>query len=467
LTRPETKRSARARWLISGGVAAVDRALRAGASRSSSRSGLAVATALAAIAWWTQVLVPALTEHGGPVRAWDLSALLVGAKVLAGQGAAGLYEHNATFYNAADGKTFADAAAALGFDGVPTPFVQAPLVAWLARPLTALSYLAVVRGCMALNVVSAVVGVVVCIELYAPSVWRSRLAVISVVGACAFFEPIRYAVYLGQTTPVIFLLAMLALRVARRRRDAWAGGLLALPAFIKLTPLALAIPWLVRRRVKALATLAVGLMALGAASVTATSLKLNLDYVARIRQIGSITLVAYNNQSFIGTLARQGMSLDDVSKWRMITPSPAERIAAGAAVLTVLALFVRRRRTACSPLSDPFVQDGASFLLLLLAPTISWTHYFVFLIPLAMVTFRALRLRGMDARLAAVLGLGPLVLCVRPLIPAQDEPLLLTPHTFVAGPTVAAACYLVVLLVVHARTFSAASDRLAPSGVAQ
>src|SRR5258708_37377774 len=78
---------------------------------------------------------------------FDLSALVVGARVLRDGGRANLYDHNERYYNIADTPVFEQAAHELGFVGyAPTAFVHPPLLAAVAEPLADLPFRTAVRA---------------------------------------------------------------------------------------------------------------------------------------------------------------------------------------------------------------------------------------------------------------------------------------------------------------------------------
>jgi hypothetical protein len=79
--------------------------------------------------------------------------------------------------------------------------------------------------------------------------------------------------------------------------------------------------------------------------------------------------------------------------------------------------------------------EALGFLAILLAPNIAWTHYFVFLLPVAAVLVAQHR-AGSWAPIA--LGAVAIALCCRPVLAAQDRLPSTASLLLVSMPTIAA-----------------------------
>jgi alpha-1,2-mannosyltransferase len=392
--------------------------------------------------WVALDVAPAWNEP-----AFDLSALVVGAEVTQEGGFAHLYDHDPAIYNEARSAAFTRAARSLGFDEIPTAFVHTPLVAVAARPLTWLPYPLVARTWLVAAALATLFVLFASARVFAPSLASPSAAAI-VLALLLAFEPIRYALALGQTTPFIVALMLGALWSARSERPALAGVLLALPAFIKLTPILLVVPWVVERRWRALSSLAIALAALTCASFVVAGVGPNLEYARRVSEIGRATLVAYNNQSLPALLERLGRPGIEITRWHTIALSPATRTLVGASVAAMIAGGVwavwgappeRRERVTCA----------IAFVVMLLAPTIAWTHYFVLLVPAGALGWE-LAPAARSPRAVRGVVLAALALCSRPLLLDQVHQLR-GPVTILIGPTIAALLvYATVVIVARA-----------------
>ncbi len=349
------------------------------------------------------VLGAARVGWNGP--AYDLSALVVGAEVLRVRPSS-LYEHDATFYNLTGSDEYRNAASRLGFQGESTPFVHPPLVAWVARPLTSIPFHITKRLWLIGAVAALLAGLALLGRVLAPS--RDALkATAAVMSVMCVFEPTLYAFWLGQTTPFIFLLVALAFSLGDKRPHV-GGVCLGVATFVKLTPVLLFLPWLATKKFRAIAAGCTSLALLGCASVFTCGIEVNSTYVHRIVEISKVTLTAYNNQSLTGVITRALSHDVRLFEWPNVAPAPIARIISPLfAMLGCVSIW----RTARSGRST--VAFALALVVVLLLPTISWTHYFLFLVPVALVVWRGLSELGLKRW--TWLGLAPLLLLVRPI----------------------------------------------------
>jgi hypothetical protein len=398
-----------------------------------------VALAAALGAWALLVAAP-----NGGAPGYDLAPVVVGAKVAAGGDFSSLYEHDPRLFNEANSPAMRRAAAELGFRRTPTPFVYPPLVAVLARPLVRFSFPVVVAGWLWIGAIATCVGVAIGARYFAPS-FRRPAAWAVVVVALGLFEPIRYGLWLGQTTPVTFLLVMLSLWLAERGRPVAAGLALSLPAFVKLTPLLFALAWAWRRDQRALVSLAGALACWSILSIAVCGVGPNLEYLGRLREIGATTVVAYNNHSLAALLSRPVQPAAEIYRWLMVTPPLPVQAAIGiAAAVMLLVTWLALRPLASAPRTR--AACGALAALGLLIPGIAWTHYFVLLVPVGIHLWEEAReVRGTAFYRVALAA--ALLLCSRPILPDQVDPRR-GPGLLLGGPTLAALIIwaLIVLL---------------------
>jgi Glycosyltransferase family 87 len=391
-------------------------------------------------------------------KAFDLSALVVGAAVVQRDGFSHLYEHDPALYNRATSPPFERAARELGFDDVPTPFVYAPLIAVLVEPLTSVPYRWVARAWCAASALCIALGLLLGIRYFAPELVRTPLAFAGLALALSLFEPIRYALWLGQTTPLVFLCVMFALVAAARDRPLFAGVALAVPVFVKLTPVLFVLPWLWRRRYRAAAALACALGALALGSVAVAGAGTNLTFVGRVRGIGRETVVAYNNQGLAALLERMHQPASEVMRWNIVPLSVATRLAVGACV-TVMVLGAGYALRHARDRDRERLAFAVVTTVVLLAPSMAWTHYSLFLLP-PLLGCVELALQAGRRWLGVSAGFGVLAMCSRPLLLDHIDHHR-GPVTVIVGPTIA-ALILYALAIAVARLRAPASKTGAP-----
>jgi hypothetical protein len=122
--------------------------------------------------------------------------------------------------------------------------------------------------------------------------------------------------------------------------------------------------------------------------------------------------------------------------------------------ITVSAVIVLKR-AAAKPDSLREFAEAFAFLSMLLVPNISWTHYFVFLLPVIAIVL-ARRAPGFMA--PVVLAGVAFVLCCRPfLLPQKYIPSTVQSAFAISLPTIAALALVGALLLVASRTAPARS----------
>ncbi|WP_437588255.1 glycosyltransferase family 87 protein [Sorangium sp. So ce1000] len=105
---------------------------------------------------------------------------------------------------------------------------------------------------------------------------------IAFIAFLAWALNLRNSVGMGQVNPLVLLFICAALALSIRRKDLPAGLALAVAAGIKVTPILLAVPWVVARRVRALAGLAAGLVALVLLSLPFGAAPAWLEFLRRL-----------------------------------------------------------------------------------------------------------------------------------------------------------------------------------------
>ena len=376
----------------------------------SPRSSTLLRAAIAAGAWI------ALLERGPAAQGYDLSALLLGARLLEQGHADVLYEHDPEWFNRG-GPAARSAARETGFRREPTPYLHAPLFAALARPLASRPFSDVLEGWNAAAAGALVAGA------FLSALWGLRRAPrplewLAITVVLVVSEPGPHALWLGQTTPFVFALTTGALCASER--GVLAGALLAVPAFLKLTPAVVVAGWALGRRWRAVVSFAAGMAALALLSVALAGVPVHRAYLARLEDLSDLVPTVQNNQSLAGALERLRLPEAEAGDWRRSKASPSTRAVAAAAALLGTAAVLRRARQA-GDLRERVVQAGA-LLAMLLLPGISWPHYFVFLIPAGIAAAVAARRNGWPPLWIAAALVAATALLTWPVFPNQVQP---------------------------------------------
>ncbi len=288
-----------------------------------------------------------------------------------------------------------------GVLGAPASFVNLPVVAWLFVPLTVLPLPEAGQLLLALNIAIVLVSLWLLQQrlahLGALARWAVTLAFVS-------SGPLMNALNLGQTTPLVLLLLLLAERHLHDGRHTYAGLCLGLACLIKIPPLLLLPYFALRRRWRVL-TAATSVLALAVAvSLAVYGGPLHRTYFdVVIRANAGTALAAHNCQSIDALLMRL---LSDVSLWSW-QPIPLGggirllhwTLLLALAAVTVWLLTSARERAA----ERTQLELGLVMCFALAVLPVSWVHYGAWLLPVFVAVGGGLRC--LPAAQARTLGL--------------------------------------------------------------
>ena len=161
----------------------------------------------------------------------------------------------------------------------------------------------------------------------------------------------------------------------------------------------------------------VGAVTLALTSVAVFGVELHGAYLSLLRTVGSQVVVGYNNHSLVAFLTRfSGIAPRDAFNWGPHPVIPWVRwtgIAGIALASLTIGIGLFRipviREDRWRPLAE-----AAAIIMMLLVPPLSWTHYFIFVIPLVLALIAATE---PTARRALAFPIAVIVLlCSRPLL---------------------------------------------------
>jgi len=338
---------------------------------------LQVAAVVAGLAVLAGYLLPRLGNPGAHWPLWDVRVYWCGGQ-RAAHGAA-LYAPGACYASF----TYPPFAAVLFSLGAGAP------EGWLAATITAGSIAALVVLCW--------------LSLGAARVRRRPEIVFTVAALAVWMVPVGYTLHLGEVN--LILASMVAADLLRRSDGGWWQGIATgLAAGIKLTPLIFIAYLLITRRVRAAATATAAFAATVAAGFVLLPAQSGVFWLGGVflnqKRIGNTANPA--NQALSGAVARLAGSLGAAWPWWL-----AAALLTGLAGLAVAAWAHRRGHrlagVCCCALTG------------LLVSPFSWTHHWVWVVPLlAGLAGTAWRRRspwyGLAAAAAAVVfsGLIPL-----------------------------------------------------------
>lgn len=221
--------------------------------------------------------------------------------------------------------------------------------------------------------------------------------------------PTRETILLGQVNFLTLALCLAALIASERKRLYLAGGLLAVAAWIKLTPALLLLYFVYHKRAWPVLTgFVLCALALGVWAVSAIGLSEILRYATQVLPLVGQSQLGVENKSFLALFDRLFRPNPLVTP---IVPWPALGVAAKAALVGGLLYFAYRlrRREINAPnrdakASDRFLYAGMLVLTLLCQPLLE-IHHLIFVFPaLAFLSGRTAGGLPAGAGLAALLA---------------------------------------------------------------
>ena len=304
------------------------------------------------------------------------------------------------------------------------PFTYTPLAAWVIAPLTWMSYQsATVLLIVATPLCAAVTAYAVLRRLaVAPRMARTLAPWLALIGVIAL-EPFPKTMEYAQVNAILMALVAVDLFLVPDR-SRWRGALSGLAAAIKLTPAVAILVLLARREWRAAATMAgsaVGLTLLAALAAPAESWEF---FTSAMWDPGRAGFADYSgNQNLKGAIAR---GLPE-STWNLTW--------AACSLLAVVAAWflccrLDRLRGAGGAAGGPGQDDGLILSLqisvvmvlgLLISP-ISWSHHWVWCLPVLMaVAAAAWRWRSTALGVAGAAGFLVFVLAMQWWFPEQNH----------------------------------------------
>ncbi|MFJ2610534.1 glycosyltransferase 87 family protein [Streptomyces sp. NPDC087425] len=285
-------------------------------------------------------------------------------------------------------------------DWVRLPFTYTPAAAPLFLPL-ALVPSGLVWGVIA---VLSVVGLMVVITVVSSSpggsslLGRSRWALPAGTAIALALEPVWKTLFLGQINLILMAFVVLDVLVLSARRSRWAGVLIGVAAAIKLTPL-IFVPHLFftgrwKDGLRALGTF-VALEAVMFAVIPVDAARFWRDSATDPSRVGSVHWIF--NQSLNGLVNRASA----LAPWSLVVAVGVAAVLAVPAVWLVVRLH-RRGEDAAALLVTAFYG-------LLLSP-VSWSHHWVWCVPL--LTLLVVKARWWAAAAVAALFLSQIVMLV-------------------------------------------------------
>jgi hypothetical protein len=345
--------------------------------------------------------------------AWDLTASYVAGRLVHAGQAIFIYSPGQSVEGRWPNHAWGAAAALGRLPGLRvTTYVQAPLWAFLMAPFAAAADFTVFKRAFAvLPALAASSMVARASQLWAPAMARPGWQAI-LLAALFLSTPFITSVQLGQTHVLFLWLTLISAWLAATGRQARAGAVLAFAAFIKISPVWLALAWLAAGRWRAVASFAATILGLAGLTLVLAGVDVCRLFLQQLHEVGAGVLLTFNNDSLAAVLLGGHLTLATAENFQPVM-APAWVMPVSMALTALGAVLAGRfdaescRRGMAQWGVVPVLVAATAFT------PLAWNHYFIVLILPAILFLDAWRRRGNLAWLAVTLSM--LVLVIPPL----------------------------------------------------
>lgn len=271
---------------------------------------------------------------------------------------------------------FFEAAKKAGFHLTPTRYVYLPIFLAPFQLLTRFSFSTVASLWLSLNLV-IVIAIMLLQWHLTKGLPHPALRAMLIISLNLLSFPLFYALKLGQTTLIIYLMICLIYYFTLRDQDIIAGIMLGLIVALKFSPLLFILYFLYRRRytlvISSLATIAIILLL----SIICYGLPLHKIYWHYLSSLSGLRIAGWSNQSLDAFLLRQFTKSNllhfypiIVSRWLLVLRYAFVLIT----IMIIYLCFKKNRETSHQTLYS--LEFSAMILCFSIIPLISWLHYF-------------------------------------------------------------------------------------------
>jgi hypothetical protein len=211
----------------------------------------------------------------------------------------------------------------------------------------------------------------------------------------------HWAIKTGQITPLLTGGTLLVVSLLRKRLLAAAGLFLSVLTWIKLFPAFFVLVFLLRKDYRAVVWFILGCISIFLFGTGLFGIKVIGQYVSILGAMTSGINICWVNQSFEAFFQRYHVDMNLANRFLMMSADADVILFAVLSKILILLLALRFVQLSWKEQSEEcflFVTYALMGLMVLLVP-VSWVHYYVFFIPLAIVVGRAIFSGKMQANI--------------------------------------------------------------------
>jgi hypothetical protein len=284
-------------------------------------------------------------------------------------------------------------------------YLNLPIVSYLFSPFGLMPDHVASSVFALLGILCALVTWKMLVRLYDLSSRDSALLLL----AFSTFGPLLYSIKIGNTSHIVLLLVLAGLMSVRAGKGFSAGVLFAICVLIKPALVLIGFLYFLRGRWPVVAGGAVTLVTAVALSLLVFGWDMHVSwYENAIRPYSGNPLPAFNNQNLPAFLSRSEFGQPPGRFWTIVPLSAGSKLLSSALSLLLVAGLAfaawKSGRFLRATDKDVEIEVLMAVMLALLVSTVSWTHYYVWLVPALVMLWNETRAGKPLSNLTWLLG---------------------------------------------------------------
>ncbi|MCK5010418.1 MAG: DUF2029 domain-containing protein, partial [Deltaproteobacteria bacterium] len=195
----------------------------------------------------------------------DFAPIYVAARSVTDGKYTSIYDHHPYLFNIVPPGEFKETSKKIGFKGFLVPYVHLPLFSFLFRPLLFLHYDTMIKLLLLTNVLAVMLSLHLILKLTGRALNLRWLSI--AILAMAYFYPLRYALRIGQTSPLVFLGIISIYYLAKIGHPKTSGFILGVIISLKITPIFFLCYFMIRKKWSLVTSSVITLIVIGICSV--------------------------------------------------------------------------------------------------------------------------------------------------------------------------------------------------------
>jgi len=306
----------------------------------------------------------------------DFIAYYTAAQLIESGDITDIYAEIENDFSVVNSGKFFETAREAGFHLTPTRYVYLPIFLAPFTLFTTVNYPTAANLWLMVNLCALIAVIILEWSLTSglPHPWLRLMSIIS-LNLCSF--PLLYALKLGQTSIMVYLIVCLIYYFTVKKQDHLAGIFLGFITALKYSPFLFILYFLYRRRYSLVISSTLTIVSLLLLSLFIYGLPLHKIYWSYLTEISAMGIAAWSNQSIDAFVLRLATKTNIFHFYPVKATTLISIIGYSLtfSAMGIVYLFLRSNKDTESSSLYP-LEFSSIILCCLLIPTISWLHYF-------------------------------------------------------------------------------------------